>query len=175
MDQSVTGNRGMDADDSRRRPAAEPPVRRTQTFNPFYVYKSGQGAYVRWGTTAGLAILVLGLAALLYDQIGRITEDVWVRTLTPVVAMVALGYLAFWLVAQHRPFVDFMIATEGEMKKVNWPSRREVFGATRVVIVVVLGLSLILFLVDLLFIIFFRLIGVLRIDVLGPLFGGGDS
>src|SRR3712207_7866772 len=31
--------------------------------------------------------------------------------------------------------VDFLIATDSEMKKVNWTSRRELIGSTKVVIV----------------------------------------
>lgn len=46
---------------------------------------------------------------------------------------------------------EFLIATEGEMKKVNWSSRREVFGSTWVVIIISLVISAVLFTADLLF------------------------
>jgi preprotein translocase SecE subunit len=55
-----------------------------------------------------------------------------------------------------------MIATEGEMKKVNWSTRREIIGSTKVVIVFTLLLTLVLFVVDMIFITFFGWIGVLR-------------
>ena len=36
--------------------------------------------------------------------------------------------------------MDFLIATEGEMKKVNWSSRKEIRGST----IVVIGLTIII-------------------------------
>jgi preprotein translocase subunit SecE len=89
----------------------------------------------------------------------------------PVVALLAMAYLIFWLVGRKPNVVDFMIATDGEMKKVNWSTRREVWGATRVVIVTVLALSVILFVVDMFFIFFFSALGVLRFDLMSELFG----
>ena len=63
-----------------------------------------------------------------------------------------------------------MIATEGEMKKVNWSTRREILGSTKVVIVSVIILSMILFLVDVAFMGFFILIGVLKSNILKRIF-----
>ncbi|MBL8878330.1 MAG: preprotein translocase subunit SecE [Phycisphaerales bacterium] len=97
-----------------------------------------------------------------------------VRTSVTTVLLAALSWLIFHLVGQRRNVVDFLIATEGEMKKVNWSSRKEVFGATKVVIVTVLALGIMLFLVDVLFILFFVAIKVLRIDILSGLFGRGQ-
>ena len=57
---------------------------------------------------------------------------------------------------------DFMIATEGEMKKVSWSSRREVVGGTKVVIATTFILALMLWAVDLAFGFFFMEIGVLQ-------------
>ena len=53
-----------------------------------------------------------------------------------------------------------MIATEGEMKKVSWSSKKEIVGSTKVVIVTLLIMGAILFLVDLFFSYFFKLINV---------------
>jgi len=68
-----------------------------------------------------------------------------------------------------------MIATEGEMKKVNWSSRKEVFGATRVVIVMVLALASFLFVVNMAFIILFKSIKVLKIPIFESILGGSES
>ena len=57
---------------------------------------------------------------------------------------------------------DFMIATEGEMKKVNWSTRREIIGSTKVVILFTVLLALLLFVVDLSFQALFSWIGVLK-------------
>jgi preprotein translocase SecE subunit len=67
-----------------------------------------------------------------------------------------------------------MIATEGEMKKVNWSTRREIIGSTKVVILFTILLAVILFTVDIVFMTFFAWIGVLREapSVLKLLFGG---
>ncbi|QOJ05004.1 MAG: preprotein translocase subunit SecE [Planctomycetia bacterium] len=55
-----------------------------------------------------------------------------------------------------------MIATESEMKKVHWTSRREIIGSTKVVIFVMIALSILLFVVDLLFLAAFSAAGVLK-------------
>jgi preprotein translocase subunit SecE len=66
--------------------------------------------------------------------------------------------------AVNKPrMADFMIATEGEMKKVSWSSKREVIGSTKVVIFTTFALALILFAVDIIFKNFFQTINVLRI------------
>jgi len=93
-----------------------------------------------------------------------------VRYLIPVGVLVVLGYLLFRFLGQSHAVVDFMIATEGEMKKVNWSTRREVLGATKVVIVSVIALGLMLFVVDVFFMFFFDAIGVLKVDMIGRLF-----
>ena len=71
---------------------------------------------------------------------------------------------------------DFMIATEGEMKKVNWSSRREILGSTKVVILFTVLFAVILFVVDIVFMSFFSGIGVLREapSVWQMLTGGGS-
>ncbi|MBI1827694.1 MAG: preprotein translocase subunit SecE [Planctomycetes bacterium] len=56
-----------------------------------------------------------------------------------------------------------MIATEGEMKKVNWSSRREVVGSTKVVILFSMAMALYLFVVDIVFQTLFQAIGVLKL------------
>ncbi len=58
---------------------------------------------------------------------------------------------------------DFMIATEGEMKKVNWSSKREVVGSTKVVIMFTLLMAMLLFVVDLVFQALFKALNVLKV------------
>jgi preprotein translocase SecE subunit len=142
----------------------------------FRIIKSGQGKHVRWGTAIGAGVLALSGAHFVWLQIQRfafIESNNYVRMLVPVLVLLAAVYLIFWLVGRKEKMVDFLIATEGEMKKVNWSTRKEVWGATKVVIVTVLALSLILFLVDLVFIVFFSGIGVLKFDVMRDLLGIG--
>lgn len=68
----------------------------------------------------------------------------------------------FWLVGNKRRSVEFLIATDGEMKKVNWSTRREVYGSTVVVVVATFLIAAVLFVIDLGFAEFFESIGVLQ-------------
>ena len=75
-----------------------------------------------------------------------------------VVGAIAILYLCY----ANRKTVEFLIATEGEMKKVNWSSRREVLGSTWVVIGVSVAIAVVLLGADVLFSEFFGAIGVLE-------------
>ena len=74
-----------------------------------------------------------------------------------------LGALAIYIVAGiKKNSVGFLIATDGEMKKVNWTTYREVKGSTIVVIVATFLIAGFLFLVDNVFSRFFIWIDVLQ-------------
>ncbi|MHC4060907.1 MAG: preprotein translocase subunit SecE [Planctomycetota bacterium] len=78
----------------------------------------------------------------------------WIETMVPAVTFVVLSFLIFWLV--NKPSIaDFMIAAEGEVKKVSWSSRKEITVSTVVVIVVVIVMAVLLGIVDLGFRFFF--------------------
>jgi preprotein translocase SecE subunit len=166
------------ADDERGGERTERPLAPTPTggaaaqasggASALHLYKPGQGAYVRWGSAIGIGIIALGIANGCYEWLAD--RNLWVQVLVPVLILLVLAYGAFWLLGQYKTVVDFMIATEGEMKKVNWSSRREVLGATKVVIVSVISLGVLLCVVDVLFIFWFETIGVLRTHALGSFF-----
>jgi preprotein translocase subunit SecE len=60
-----------------------------------------------------------------------------------------MALLMLWLV--NKPNVaDFMIASEGEMKKVNWSSKQEIIVSTTVVIAVVVIMAVVLGAADIL-------------------------
>ncbi|MBI3725121.1 preprotein translocase subunit SecE [bacterium] len=63
--------------------------------------------------------------------------------------ILGLAFLAgiYWLV-NYPKFVDFLIETENEMKKVSWASRKQVMTESLVVIVTVIILMIYIFLVD---------------------------
>jgi preprotein translocase subunit SecE len=68
---------------------------------------------------------------------------------------VILSLLIFWLV--NKPSVaNFMIAAEGEMKKVSWSSRQEIVVSTSIVIVVVIVMATLLGTTDFGFTLFFN-------------------
>ncbi len=78
-------------------------------------------------------------------------------------AVLLLGAIALYIfVGANRKTVGFLIATDGEMKKVNWTSYREVKGSTIVVIVATFLIAGFLFGVDTVFARFFSFIGVLQ-------------
>ena len=132
----------------------------------FEVYKRGQGYWTRVGTAVGGGLIILAGAAYVDDRLSIFrTDDVWTLYLqhgVPVLMIVGLGLLLYWLVGANRKCCDFMIATEGEMKKVSWSTKRELIVSTKVVIVATLSMGFMLFVVDLIFMLFFSSIGVLR-------------
>ncbi len=134
---------------------------------PFFeIYKPGQGYYTRMCSAVGAGILVAGAGNFLYNQMEAYVTDapwtVWLQVAVPSVVVVVLGLLVYWLVGVKRATCDFLIATEGEMKKVSWSSRNELIGSTKVVIVATVMLSVFLFVVDFVFMKFFQVINVLE-------------
>ncbi len=68
----------------------------------------------------------------------------------------------YFFIATNRRSVDFLINTDGEMRKVNWSTKKEIIGSTQVVIVAAFLIAAILFGIDLGFQAFFKFIGVLQ-------------
>ena len=131
----------------------------------FSIYKSGQGYWTRTLTAIGAGTLVLTGALWLWAQMDRIDSDdrIYYQSATAVLVIAFFGILLFWLL--NRPNVaDFMIATEAEMKKVNWPSKKQVIELTWVVICGTILMAALLFAVDLGFGALFLEIGVLEKD-----------
>lgn len=68
----------------------------------------------------------------------------------------------FYYVGAKPGSAEFLIATDGEMKKVNWSTRRDVMGSTMIVIVWSFMIAAGLFVIDLAFSRFFQMVGVLE-------------
>lgn len=129
------------------------------------IYKPGQGYWTRMLSAIGGGVLVVAGALWLKQKLEVFQGDYavfiqWGAALAVVAIFAPLIYR--WVGTKPRT-CDFMIATDGEMKKVAWPSRKEVTGSTLVVIWCVVLLSAMLFLSDLLFSWFFRVIHVLDV------------
>ena len=110
------------------------------------VYKRNQGRIARQATFAALAVLVaLGAWSLseFYQDRGPA-----VHYFVPFVLLLA-GLWASFRIVQMPMFADFLISVEGEMNKVSWPSRGELFRASIVVMVVIFFLAALLFMYDL--------------------------
>jgi preprotein translocase subunit SecE len=124
----------------------------------FHIYKKGQGYWTRM-CTAGAALLIgLLTARFLYRQMPAILggmgiDQTQTKSITLyIIAALFAGYalLVFWLM--NKPAnADFLIATDSEMKKVNWTSRKELIGSTKVVIIFMFMIALLLFLFDIIF------------------------
>jgi preprotein translocase SecE subunit len=106
----------------------------------FDIYKRGQGKYTRLCSAFGGAI-VAGLGCMrLYKRLEATEWGLWVETMVPAGLFVALIVLIFWLVNKSS-VADFLIAAEGEVKKVSWSSRKEITVSTFIVIVVVIVMA----------------------------------
>jgi preprotein translocase SecE subunit len=143
-------------------------------------YKASQGQRVRRGTILGILILGgCGIYTLISRNplLGDLSVDVpfadgWELVLLPA-RKYALAFLLslalLWLTwrAVNLPvFADFLVATEAEMNKVSWTTRRRLIQDSIVVLTTVLLMTLFLLVVDILWfkILSAKGIGVLYID-----------
>ena len=67
----------------------------------------------------------------------------------PVVILLVGLWLGYRIV-NYAPFADFLIAVEAEMSKVSWPTQQQLIRASAVVIILILGLTMIVFVYDIL-------------------------
>ena len=111
------------------------------------IYRKTQGRWTRLGTVVGAGILIVIGAWYTWSELSSGLG--LYRAIIPLILMLACLYVLLRVVNSKRP-ADFMIATEGEMKKVSWSSKKEIIGSTKVVIVTLLLMGVFLFLVDLL-------------------------
>ena len=130
------------------------------------IYKKGQGYWTRLMSAIAYGMLVLMGAVWLWDLLSAARfgqmETVYVQMICALLVIAVFGTLGFWLIGRNSRFVDFLIATEGEMKKVNWSTRREILGSTWVVIAFTFFIAIYLFAFDFIFQIFFKWIDVLK-------------
>ena len=125
-------------------------------------YKPGQGYYTRTLSFIWFLTLAAALTLWLWAELGAIrTNTVYWQAGSAIVMALLFVPLLYWVI--NRPKIaDFMIATEQEMRKVNWPGQREIIGSTTVVIAGTLMMALILFLINIFFGWFFQQIGILN-------------
>jgi preprotein translocase SecE subunit len=161
-------------DDGQETPPDNTPALRTdsgqkysgQSF--FSIYKKGQGKWTRLGTIFVAALLGILTAFNLYAYIipylpasvgnSRSAHQI---VLAGCVGFLGLFALLVFRITNKPKNVDFLIATDSEMKKVNWTTQGELIGSTRVVILFLVFIAIFLSLVDLIFAEFFQWIGVL--------------
>jgi len=151
------------------------PAPRASGEGYFHIYKKGQGYWTRMGTVAAVGLLGLLMGNFLYGEIDRILMGESISKLMGrmhlqdprgaylLVAVFSLLYAWLAFHFMNKPTsVDFLIATDSEMKKVNWTTRKELMGSTKVVIGFVVVIAVLLLAYDLFFQLLFYLVGVLK-------------
>jgi preprotein translocase subunit SecE len=115
------------------------------------IRKFGQGYWTRLLTVIGFGLLgVLGAIWLwrLFETYDFGVPPVYVASGVAMAFMVAVGLVLWWFAGFNPRSVDFLVATEGEMKKVNWTTRREIVGSTVVVIAIAFAIAVFCWLWD---------------------------
>lgn len=125
-------------------------------------YKPGQG---RW--TRGAAFVLVGaltaFGCFTFYKVPPTTSSWWADIaravvfgkvfslkpiLFPTVGIFAAVMGTAYLLLNRPQWADFLIETEGELRKVAWPSRKEYVGSSAVVVVVIAVISVFLYAVD---------------------------
>jgi len=128
-------------------------------FLSFNWYKRSQGKLARQITMAVIWIVVaLGCWSL--EQALKTQHD-GVHFGIPMALLLIGGWIGYRLV-NYPPFADFLIAVEAEMNKVSWPTWRELSRSTIVVIVLIVGLTAVLFTLDTLWLAILTVLGVAK-------------
>lgn len=130
------------------------------------IYKPNQGFYTRVCSAVGLSLLALMGVAWLWSLLGSVRwiggEPIYGQAVMALAVLTVVGVLGYWLLGVKPRSVDFLIATEGEMKKVNWSTRKEIVGSTSLVIGFTVFLALLCFAFDFLFQVLFQATNVLE-------------
>jgi preprotein translocase subunit SecE len=116
------------------------------------IYKRSQGRMVRQLTCLAIWVAVILIAYRLWKTLPYLRlfggePHAAVVYGVPLVILAAGLWIGYRLV-NWPSFADFLIAVEAEMNKVSWPSRTELIRASIVVIVLMFGLTLVLFSYD---------------------------
>lgn len=108
------------------------------------------------GSTGTLRGQVVG------TMVKRLFEPLYLQAGGVGLVMAIGAFLTYMYVGSKPSSCEFLIATDGEMKKVNWSTKKNIIDSTVVVVLWSVLLAIGLFSVDFLFAQFFKLIGVLQ-------------
>ena len=84
-----------------------------------------------------------------------------VKAGVPTAIVLFAGWVIFRLV-NYPPFAEFLISVEGEMNKVSWASKQELYRATVVVLSTMLFLAVVLYAYDFIWVHLLKTIGVIQ-------------
>jgi preprotein translocase subunit SecE len=116
-------------------------------------------------STVGFGVLLLAGVGKVWEEMASFIQGeslIIYQAGTAAVLIALFGSLLYWIFWLNHRSAEFLIATEAEMRKVNWPTRREVMISTIVVIAGTLLMAGFLWVVDFFFLLFFQGIGVLE-------------
>jgi preprotein translocase SecE subunit len=161
-------------DDDKKKPSKQIPDNRPRGNDGFFtIYKKGQGKWTRLGTIFVAAFLgcltAYNINTYLQPYVPAVDANHSQATVNHIsqlflgisIASLGLfGLLVYWITNKPQN-ADFLIATDSEMKKVNWTTKGELVGSTRVVVLFLIFIAVFLFAVDIVFQEFFSAIHVL--------------
>jgi len=139
----------------------------------FTVFKRGQGYWTRLGTGIGAAILIIFISLFVFHQLASLIPERQTR-LGVTCGFTVFSSLLAWGVINKPKHAQFLIDTDAEMKKVNWTTRKDLIGATRVVMFFMIGIAILLFLFDTIYHILFWLGGIWKISPFDAFTGGNQ-
>src|SRR5258706_11181902 len=148
-----------------KQPPAPPAASRPSGEGFFTIHKKGQGYWTRIGTVAGASLLAILTSQFIYTNL-KVYASARAALIGTAIFLAAYALLVFRLINKPK-VVDFLIATDSEMKKVNWTTRAELIGSTKVVIIFMILIGVILFTYDTIFGYFFYVIRVLKVGPFG--------
>ena len=121
-----------------------------------YIYKRGHGYHTRMWTAVACLLLAAIACYRLHSRLSLVGNQ-WVQNLTPAFLWAVLAWFVYW--ASNRPsLANFLIAAEGELKKVSWSNRQQVVASTMIVVFVVATMSMLLGAIDVIFRLFFDVV-----------------
>lgn len=121
------------------------------------MYKPSQGKSARRLTFLGLAVVFLTGAYAAYR------DNLFGEPQATGIAALVIALLGLWIsyrTINFPVFADFLVSVEAEMRKVSWPSKKELFSTTKVVMVFMVLFVLLIYFYDTVFSLFFTAMNV---------------
>ena len=118
------------------------------------IRKFGQGYWTRVMSVVGFGLVAVLGAIWIWRMLDTVSvgfPSIYLASGVSMLFLAIIGAALWWFVGWNARSVDFLVATEGEMKKVNWSTKHELVGSTVVVIAVVIIISLFCWLFDFIF------------------------
>ena len=125
------------------------------------IYKRSQGRIVRQVTFFAIWLAFALAAWRIHVYVNAVLNNLSMGVAYGVPLVILVG--GFWIafrVVNLPSFADFLIAVEAEMNKVSWPSQTELVRCSMVVIILMFGLTMVLFAYDNILVFLFRILGI---------------